>query len=77
MSTLIKRKQAFAILVISGIFDEDTGDRVKIPRPRSMWVRDWLLRRDEKGAYANILQELKVSASGEHLTNHILTNQNI
>ena len=30
-------------------------------RPRSCWVRDWLLERDRLGAYSTLFEELKVS----------------
>ena len=29
-------------------------------KKRKMWVKSWLLRRDEKSAYQNILQELRL-----------------
>ena len=58
-----KKKQAFALVIMAYLFDEDTEPKRKVPRRRSVWVRDWLRKRDEKGAYANLLMELKVSAS--------------
>ena len=49
----IRRKQALAIAVMAYLFGKDDGhQKRKIPRPRSVWVRDWLRQRDEKGAYS-------------------------
>ena len=30
-------------------------------RSRNVWVKEWLQKRDEKGAYNNILQELRLN----------------
>ena len=30
-------------------------------RSRKIWMKDWLRERDKKGAYANILQELRLN----------------
>ena len=32
-------------------------------RDRTIWVKDWLRKRDERGAYNNILNELKLNDS--------------
>ena len=50
MANNYKRKQTFALVVVAYLFDEDTEPDRKVPRPRSVWVRDYFTRRDEKGA---------------------------
>ena len=45
------------------LFSDDDHQKRKVPRPRSVWVRDWLRSRQEKGACSLLLQELKLSDS--------------
>ena len=42
-------------------------------KKRKMWVKSWLLRRDEKSAYQNILQELRLE-DAEHFRRYLRTN---
>jgi len=35
-------------------------------RQRFVWVKDWLLRRDEKGAMNNIIQELRLESEEDY-----------
>ena len=39
-------------------------------KPRRIWVRKWLQRREEKSAYQNILQELRLE-DAEHFRKYL------
>lgn len=42
-------------------------------RNRKKWMRDWLLERESKGAYSNILQELRLQDQ-EHFRKYLRMN---
>ena len=53
----IRRKQALAIAVMAYLSNEDDSrQKKKIPRQRSVWVRNLLRHREEKGAYSFLLK---------------------
>ena len=55
----IRRKQALAIAVMAYLSNEDDSrQKKKIPRQRSVWVRNLMRRREEKGAYSILLKEI-------------------
>ena len=47
--------------------------KLKKKRNRQIWLKDWLRVRDEKGAYANILQELRLT-DHEHYQKYLRMN---
>lgn len=42
-------------------------------RNRKKWMKDWLLERESKGAYSNILQELRLQ-DHEHFRKYLRMN---
>ena len=42
------------------------GNIKKKRRTRTIWVREWLLKRDEMGAYNNIVEQLRLSDEFEY-----------
>lgn len=65
---------AISLLLTSSYYlllssDDEDNDNNQPPRvPRSVWVRDWLKKRETDGAYAKLLQEFRNGGeSGEKL----------
>lgn len=67
---------AAAALIIGSIYfknkinRESTNIKKKKRTARSVWVREWLERRPTDGAYAKLLQELRLGDKGEKLLYH-------
>ena len=55
----IERKKLLLEIILNSIFTfTETMNKKKRKKRRAIWVKDWLKRRQEKGAYNNIISEL-------------------
>ena len=48
-------------LTLACAIDILSNEKANKSRNRKTWMKDWLRERDTKGAYANILQELRLN----------------
>ena len=55
-----RKRKALAILVIVHLKKAQKGEQFAKHCKRSVWVKKWILQREEKGAYHNLLQELRL-----------------
>ena len=55
----IERKKLLLEIILNSIFTfTETMNKKKRKKRRAIWVKDWVKRRQEKGAYNNIISEL-------------------
>ena len=55
----IERKKLLLEIILNSIFAfTETMNKKKRKKRRAIWVKDWLKRRQEKGAYNNIISKL-------------------
>ena len=55
-----KVKFLTATMALSAAYLYANADKKKKRKKRETWVKPWLQRREEKGTYHNLLQELRV-----------------
>lgn len=57
----IERKKLLLETILTSIFAfTETMNKKKRKKRRAIWVKDWLKRRQEKGACNNIISELRL-----------------
>lgn len=59
-----------AVLGAAYLLLEDDEKEEKRPRPRSVWVHDWIKKRDTEGFYVKLLRELR-SNQPQHYRNFV------
>ena len=57
-----KRRLSAYLLLVSGY----TLSKSKKTRRKRLWAKEWLIRREERGAYRTILNELNVQDSQDY-----------